>query len=202
MPEGAALDALLYRTQTLKAELNGLGDVPLDASVWLQKEPAKPVNRWLRYPMATAASVLLLSALVVFVVGNDFLPARTEVVSVSGNFMADTVAQQKLTALIDRSRNLEQRAAAAPVWRDMERSLAGSTVNTTAGTQTGAMRVSPFAEFILFELARVDTQIEDLGEETNPDARALWEQRVKLLQAFLAEMEYRNPERFEEDWSM
>lgn len=188
LPDVERRSMLLNELDALRSELNHLPDVPVAAELW---EPVAEPQRaawWLRYPLATAASVVFVSALSVFMLGNDVqITEDSPTLQVSGN-LAPAVGQQRLVALMDRSRELEQHAYATPSWRD--------------DAAENGLSVSPLGEFILVELARVDSAIEAMEDDSSPAARLLWEQRVKLLQAFIAEMEHRNPERFNDDWSM
>ena len=91
-----------------------------------------------------------------------------------------------LVALMDRSQVLEREAYGAGAWQpEMQSNLS----------------VSPFGEVVLLRLAQVDDAISQTPPD-DPRMAALWEQRVNLLQVFLAEMETQNPGRFEDNRSL
>ena len=186
----------------LKADLKNLPDVPVDDAVWLSVEPevATPERAWwLRQPSAMAASVLVFTAALVFFVGNQMVdegPAYNPTTPLVSNTLPNT----QLTALMDRSQQLEALASATPGWGN----------NELGGSQSG-LNMSPLAQMILFELVRVDAEIEAAGLTVASDNVApgtssreqdLWQRRVNLLQAFIAEVEHANPGSFDNDRSM
>ncbi|MEQ8691257.1 MAG: hypothetical protein RIC89_10535 [Pseudomonadales bacterium] len=175
---------MLAAVQEIKQSLNAMPDVPLGEFVL--KKRKKP--KWQHYPLSTAASVFLVSAVVVFglVSGvGELLPARTANVAA-----IEPADPSGLVALMDRSQDLERLAYETPVWQP------SSTPGTTQG-----LEVSPLGEFILFQLAEVDQAIAEANLDDELTAQ-LWQQRVNLLQAFLTEMEAQNPGRFEDNRSM
>ncbi len=182
------LDAeALAAVTDLKSQLQGMADVPVSTQVWQQE---KPTPKWHRYPLSTAASILLLSAAIVFAVGNGAGQFFTqERVSIAENAMPSQINSQ-LVALMNRSQDLERIAYDSSAWQQPQ------TTNTSS-----SLAVSPLGEFILYQLAEVDEAIADdlLGEEIKAQ---LWQQRVNLLQAFLAEMANQNPGKFENNRSM
>jgi len=180
----------LATLEHLKARLNDLPDVEVDESAWLGAARPARAPIWTRQPLATAASVVLVSAL--FVYG---LVGGVRDLSGTGTQLPDAVAaspamQPSLVDLMDRSRDLETVAYGTAGWR-------------SAPADQSTLDMSAMGEVILLELARVDADIQSLEDTGNEQAaRLLWERRVILLQAFIADMANSNPGRFEDNRSM
>lgn len=174
----------LKAVNELRDELHQLPDIAVDDAVWAQ--PKRPSPKWHRYPLSTAASVLVLSAVIAFGVGNGVFVGESETPQLS----ATTNDRSALVALMDRSQDLERIAYGSSAWQQQ-----------SAAPSPNGLSVSPLGEFILFQLAEVDGAIEEASLDKELTAQ-LWQQRVNLLQAFLAEMESQNPDRFENNRSM
>ena len=134
-------------------------------------------------PLATAASVLLVSLLTVFGVYNGMSDDQAAIESMP---VVQLQKPPSLVALMDRSQVLEREAYGAGAWQPEVQSN---------------LSVSPFGEVVLLRLAQVDDAISQTPPD-DPRMAALWEQRVNLLQVFLAEMETQNPGRFEDNRSL
>ncbi|MEM7004141.1 MAG: hypothetical protein AAF529_25380 [Pseudomonadota bacterium] len=188
-PAGVTLERLI----ALKQSLAQMPDVGVSEAVWQQAAPAPTQqntgfsfgsSRWLRYPMSTAASILLLSTLSVFLLFNDRQPADIPLAAAS---YGDLVTGNDRLALMNRSQQLERTAYGAASW----------------GGGAGGLQVSPMGELLLLELARVDAEIGAAQQSgLSPLDEDLWRKRVDLLQAFIAEMESQNPERFVDERSL
>lgn len=155
-----AAQAELERLQRLRAELNRLPPVTPPPAVWeaIQERTAQPRSSWLqRFPLATAASVFLATALGIVLL--DL--ARAPVDEPGGPVVQDPVAQLML-----RSRSLESELftrASAPAL--------GSTSSEQA---------------LLYGIADVDAQLNALYETGSRDPaerERLWRQRVALLES-------------------
>ena len=88
---------------------------------------------------------------------------------------------------MNRSRDLEQRIYGLGSWQ----------VNAAVPAPETSLEVSRLGQFILYQLAEVDSQIAALRElDTMDDARrlALWQRRVSLLQAFATDMASTHPD--------
>ena len=182
----------------LRTELRNLPDIEVDEAVWrsaasMAVTPVRPW--WLRQPAAMAASVLLFTATAVFWLGNEMVE-ETPGYTPSNTLVSAALPDPQLTALMDRSQQLEQLASTTPEWRGLDQP-----------TQNNGLNMSPLAQMILFELVRVDAEIEASGLTLAEDSvqmreQDLWQRRVQLLQAFIAEVEHSNPGSFDNDRSM
>jgi hypothetical protein len=192
---------MLAQISALKVELNRLENVPFEQSNWEQLaremqarqmqngelqaavdadvEANQSTPRWLRFPLATAASVFLVSALGIYL-----LFATPEVDPISEQYaqtphVADSGFQ--LAGLMTRSRDLEQvlRGQGA-----LTLSQATNSGNTPAAT------VSPTRseQLVLYRLADIDSQIALLYESDTIDTdkrNQLWAQRVSVLESLI-----------------
>lgn len=182
----------LQQLAALKAELRGMPDVPLEESVWrnVRPSPAKPaVSRWLRYPLATAASVFFLSAVAIYtLLGPGVDPASDAPVEYATDVQVSGDGV-RLAALMNQSRDLERILTGDPGWRV---NRADSTGSASADGQESAL-----AEMLAYRIADVDAQIAGLHEDgapIDPALRAdLWSQRVMLLEAYVGELSRTNP---------
>ena len=185
--------ALVEDLADLKRELNALPDVEVDDSVWRPQSPSSARHIWSQQRLAMAASVFLVSLVLVTAIGSrvDF-GGGNSAVNNSLPLASDNLTQMRVdptvVALMDQSRNLERIVAGSEPWRQ-----AGSG---TDGTGNSGLAVSDMGELILYRLAQTDEQISQLqgSGEVPPE---LWQKRVNLLQAFIAEMARTNPEQFD-----
>ncbi len=154
--------------------------------------PSKKAWRWHRYPMASAAAAFVVSVAAVLLIDTamDTAPAGAlpePGYAVTGAAAAPSGGQAQLVALMNRSRDLEQRIYGLGSWQ----------VNATAQVPDTSLEVSRLGQFILYQLAEVDAQIAALHElDTMDDARrlALWQRRVSLLRAFATDMASTHPD--------
>ena len=170
----------------LTSQVRGMSDVPVDDQVWgkLSTRLDTPRRRqwhWTNYPLSTAASVLVVSAVFVLTLFSGPGSEPGEPLPVFSS-----VPEPQLIALIDQSRALEERAYGVRAWQ---------------GGGQSDVTVSPVGELLLMRLAQVDAEISNVqsqGRTDDTDIEALWTSRVELLRLFLAEMEAQNPGRFED----
>ncbi|MEM7098758.1 MAG: hypothetical protein AAF541_10910 [Pseudomonadota bacterium] len=181
---------LLSETCALQDQLNQLPDVPVNHALWQRHVPgsaelahersgaSERLNPWLRFPMATAASVFFVSVLGVFMLFSTNESSQGDISDfvVSGpNLDSQGVA---IAGLMTRSRDLEQRLRGLNGWVS-----ANSTVDTIA--ENDRLEPSPEERVMLYRLADVDGQIGRLYESDNVDQGQrleLWRKRVDLLE--------------------
>ena len=174
----------LKQIRGLGIALQSLPDVPVDDEVWLQAMPA-PAKRsvWLRYPMATAASVFFASVVGMFMlfggpvsdIGNNTGPAQYT----SLDSMDNSGAQ--LAGLMRQSRDLEQRLYGV--------NPLAQAADGPHTTYEGMPAPTALEETLLFRLADVDGQIARLYDAADMDSaqrQALWMKRVELLESLVA----------------
>ena len=65
-------DAVLDQLRDIKQSINALPDVAVDDELWINATPAPRRSAWLRFPMATAASVFLATAVGIYLVAGQF----------------------------------------------------------------------------------------------------------------------------------
>ena len=212
--QSIADEDLLAELIALKAELNDLPDVAYDPSVWrdlpinstrdpkvtflsnherqartenTQARGQEKLSNWLRFPIATAASVFLVSALGIFLVFNQsgtWVGDDRESLAVNGTgdqvrlepVMSDQGFQ--LAQLMTRSRDLEQVLQGDSPW-----ALSSADSATIQAPLSGAP--TPPEQLLLYRLADVDAQIARLYDGENIDLalrNQLWGQRVELLE--------------------
>ena len=193
-------EAELALLTELKGAVQRLPDVPA-SDAWRRHLPAEPTSvvtprggrawRWQRYPLASAAAAFLVSVAAVLVLNtvletpNGTLPEPGY--AANGAPAAPVGGQAQLVALMNRSRDLEQRIYGLGSWQ----------VNAATPAPEASLEVSRLGQFILYQLAEVDSQIAALHElDTMDDARrlALWQRRVSLLQAFATDMASTHPD--------
>ena len=174
----------LEQIRGLGIQLNALPDVPVDDSVWLPVMPArKQRSVWLRYPMATAASVFFASVVGMFVlfggpvsdIGNNAGPVQYTSLDSIDNSGA------QLAALMRQSRDLEQRLYGV--------NPLAQAADTPQTTYEGMPAPTALEETLLFRLADVDGQIARLYDAADMDSaqrQALWLKRVELLESLVA----------------
>ena len=178
-------EQLVAKLDELQGQLRQMPDVPFDEAVWRAHIPQSGGTRqthtsgWLRFPLATAASVFLVSAVGMFVLFsgnpeptqvNDFVVTGTQV---------DTQGMA-LANLMTRSRDLEQRLSGMAAGANAVSAQSGQVDSDQAGSA-----MSPAERVLLYRLADVDGQIGRLYESDNLDQAArveLWRQRVDLLE--------------------
>ena len=179
--DGADARVMLDEMNALQAELKSLPDVPVDESLWLTRIPPPRRSAWLRFPLATAATVFFASALGIFVLAGGFSPDQPSP-SFAGASQVDP-GGLRLAGLMNQSRDLEMR-------------LADPNARGTQGVQIAAQQsvprqtaVSATERRLLYRLADVDAQIARLYEADAVDLNAriqLWRQRVNLLESIVA----------------
>jgi len=165
----------LHRLVALQSELNALPDVAVDDAVWrtaIADASATDLHRvgfGLRYPVATAASVFVATAM--FIV---YVPSGTNQVEIqpaAADIQIDA-AQIRWVGLMSRS-------------RDLEMCLNGA-LNTVATESSGTRAAqNREARQLLYRKADVDAEIAQLcdSQVMDVDARErLWTQRVRLLE--------------------
>jgi hypothetical protein len=190
--------AKLEQIRHLQAELNSLGDVPLDEGVWntIALE-TKPRSTWLRFPLATAASVFFASVIGIYVLFSDIDPNGTvPVAEFSGAAVIDTNGV-RLASLMSQSQDLEMRLQGADPWARASSQVADESLRTPSSTLTERR--------LMGRLADVDWQIARLydAEDMDVDRReALWERRVNLLESLVAVRGGTDPSLFEDSRSM
>lgn len=174
----------LAQLHALKTELQALPDVPVDDDVWLQVMPAAaPRSPWLRFPMATAASVFFATVVGMFML---FGEPQSGVDGTQGEVAYATTAGvdhdgAQLAVLMRRSRDLEQRLYGV--------NPLAHAADTPTATYQGMETPTALEETLLFRLADVDGQIARLydAEVMDNEVRAgLWMNRVELLESLVA----------------
>lgn len=180
-------DALSSTLVALKAELNEVGDVPLGERDWLAQidEHRSPRRRLLAYPVATAASVLVVSALFVAGIGiewRDGPAADGDLASIDlGHADLVSVDPNSLPSLIARSQDLENLAQTSGGWSGAE-------------AQEGRVDTA-LTRLILMQVAAIDDRLTSLDGSLDTDrTRMLWQRRVNLLQAYNAAIENVDPD--------
>jgi hypothetical protein len=176
----------LAAIRRIKAQLNELPDVPLDDSVWMNVMPEEQARSpWLRYPLATAASVFLASVVGIYAMfsglGNtgstgsiERAPGYVVTAPIEGTGL-------RLAGLMRESRDLEQR-----LYSPNPLNLASTQTGSPAQTMPDP---SGLAQTLLFRLADVDGQIArlyDAPEMDNERRQTLWTKRVDLLDSLVA----------------
>lgn len=194
-----AVAAELDRLRQVRSELRSLPDVPLDDEVWQQLlPPARRPSPWLRFPLATAASVFFASVIGMYLLFGNTAPGSNGF-DQTGEYAAVSADSNglQLASLMRQSRDLEQR-------------LHGANPLSPASDLSGARQTAPAApsaaeQMLLFRLADVDSQIARLYEAEQMDTarrEALWTQRVDLLQSLVAVRGGSDPRMFEDMRSM
>ena len=176
----------LATIRRIKAQLNELPDVPLDDSVWQSVMPEEEARSpWLRYPMATAASVFFASVVGIYAMfggmGNTGNPGSIEQ---SPGYVVTAPIEStglRVAGLMRESRDLEQR-----LYSPNALNLPGAQ----SGLPTEPMPdPSRLAQTLLFRLADVDGQIARLYDAPVMDnelRQTLWTKRVDLLNSLVA----------------
>ncbi len=200
--------AQLLRVKELRSELQALPNVPISDATW-QRLHALPQSGgagaggrglWLRFPLATAASVFFASLLGIYLVfsgqpsggvvgGQPQIAGATVHVEQSG---------LQLASLMNRSRDLEMRLQG------------GQALSRVSGTSVTPARSAPPAPSrverrLMGRLADVDAQLALMFESETEDPRQrerLWAQRVSLLESLVAVRGGEADARFEDGRSM
>jgi len=189
--------AKLKQIRQLQAELNTLGDVPLDEAVWNKAIP--PVDErsaWLRFPLATAASVFFASIVGIYLLFSDITPNESAPPEFAGTAVIDG-GGLRLASLMSQSQVLEMRLQGIDPWTRANSQVSGPARSTTSPSLAERR--------LMGRLADVDWQIAQLYEaETTDVARreALWAQRVNLLESLVAVRGGTDPSLFEDSRSM
>lgn len=181
--------ALLESLSTLKSELNAMPDVDLGARDWHREAERIGAPRktgraplFLRYPMATAASVLLATAMFVTGIGmnmNDEQDDGSQLALDGADLV--TTSDDALPALIARSQDLENIAQISGSW-------SGTPPQPDSGPETALTRL------ILMQVAAIDERLSNLDGGSDPErVRMLWQRRVNLLEAYNAAIEKASP---------
>ena len=179
--ENADYQRAIATLKDVREQLRQLPDIPLDDHVWQSAAQHKVANKsaWLRFPLATAAVVCLVSAVTIVQLTQPTDTSPTEVVQ--PQLPHDSGFQ--LAGLMAQSRDLEQRLYA-------DGSSALNQADASAPEQGVPVRPNPAGERALrFRLADVDAQIAALYEQPQMDDMQrlrLWQQRVSLLRSLLA----------------
>ncbi len=218
----------MQELQGLREQVRELPDVPVDQVAWRAVIDERQIGRpgmprraagasrwhWQQFPMATAASVFFISALAVFGLFSgvgDFMRSNDQIASLPSATLPGqgdihyASGESALISLMNRSRDLEQAVYSAGSWQLKPAAVASAGQQTGAGQQSAGLDVSPVGQFILYQLADIDERIARLHESEQMDESlrlVLWQQRVNLLQAFVAETASTNPGDFVDSRSM
>ncbi len=194
--ESPEAQAALGEIEALRAQLRELPDVPVDEELWLSRMPPARRSAWLRYPLATAATVFLASALGIFMMAGGLTPSDTgPSFAGAGHVEPGGV---RLASLMNQSRDLETRLTAPAASQGMR-----YAAETDAATRPAA--VTATERRLLYRLADVDAQIARLYEADAVDLNArveLWRQRVNLLESIVAARAGERPQAAQEIRSM
>ncbi len=186
----ADAQAALADIKALRGQLKDLPDVPLDDQVWMAQLPKPQRSIWLRFPLATAASVCLTTALGIYwLVGGGVSEAPTQPSYATASQIAPDGL--RLAALMNQSRDLELRLA-APSSRQQQ----GIRQAAQNEPLQRAPAMSATERRLMYRLADVDAQIARLYEAdaVDPNARVeLWRQRVNVLESIAAVRAGQNP---------
>lgn len=195
----------LNRLTAIRSDLRALPDVEVDEAVWAHALPVTNTgSSWLRFPLATAASVFFASALGIYFVAGGVdttpgtLPEQVQATYATDVAQVDTASGERLAALMNRSRMLEQTLQGT-----QPRGLSQASASSPATDQARA--VGRVERRLLFRLADIDTQIARLYEQDTFDADlrlALWRQRVDVLQNLVAVLGGSEQRLFEDSRSM
>jgi len=183
-PDDPAVLQDLDDIRRLRAQLHALPDIDVDESVWLgtMRGRARP-SAWLRFPMATAASVFFASVMGIYLLFGEPDPAMDEFGTTAEFAMASPLDNSGvvLTGLMRASRDLEQR-----LYGNNPLSHAS---DVQRGNEVPQPQASDLTQMLLFRLADVDGQIASLYDvpEMDVDRRQmLWQKRVDLLESLVA----------------
>ena len=196
----------LARINQLRSELQALPDVPIADEVWqkirvAQQPPGgagRSPNHWLRYPLATAASVFFASLLGIYLVfSGQQVNLDTGQPQLAGTSMQVEQGGLQLASLMNRSRELERRLqGVTPLTR-------AADVNVAA--QAPTRQTSVVERQLMGRLADVDEQIAlmfELGIQDPVQRERLWAQRVTLLESLVAVRGEQMSDLYEEGRSM
>lgn len=199
-----AAQAQLHRIRQIQAELNALPDIPVDEAIWNRPVAAKTSrSSWLRFPLATAASVFFASFVGIYLIFGTVDLEQEPTGSPSGDQVSVAVSS-RLPILMSQSRDLERRLQGVNAWMLSD---ASSAVARPADRQRVTSRpvASPTERGLMYRLADVDDQIAQLYEADVMDVRereVLWMQRVSLLRSLVAVRGGSDPRMFENSRSM
>ncbi|NOX51407.1 MAG: hypothetical protein GXP16_12865, partial [Gammaproteobacteria bacterium] len=183
----------LQKLAALKADLNDLSNIPVDDCVWMGAEQNTPATNtqatkvvdWRHYPLATAASAFVVSAMVIFAIFGLEDASFNPPARIAAHTQIEPTAI-RTAALMTQSRNLEQAFGGgfSPQLGRLD-SPASSYARSTV------------VAILAYRVADVDNQIARLYESENVDPelrRELWQKRVELLEAYLGELATANPD--------
>ena len=201
-----AAQAQLRKIRQIQAELNALPDVPVDEAIWNRPAVAKTSrSSWLRFPLATAASVFFASFVGIYLIFGAVDLEQEPTGSAGGAAQYATGDQRsvavssRLPILMSQSRDLERRLQGVDAWMLSD---ASSVVPRPADRQRVT---SPTERRLMYRLADVDNQIAQLYDADVMDVRereVLWMQRVSLLRSLVAVRGGSDPRIFENSRSM
>ncbi len=189
----AAQMQTLQKLAALKADLNDLSNIHVDACVWMRAEQntqatntqATKAVDWRRYPFATAASVFVVSAMVIFTLFGSEDASFNTPARIAAHTQIEPTAI-RTAALMTQSRHLEQAFAGG-----------FSPQSGRLESPTSSHAQSVVVAILAYRVADVDDQIARLyeGENVDPELRReLWQKRVELLEAYLGELATANPD--------
>ena len=146
---------------------------------------------WMRFPWATAASVFLASALVMYAALNTsevFTESQQNTfASLDGK---PSVQGAQLAGLMVRSRDLELRLQGSSAWVTAAGANSNDEISTAAsGAISGDVELGQAERVLMYRLADVDSQIARLYDEEVIDENQrlqLWSKRVTLLENLAA----------------
>jgi len=200
--DDAQAAAKLEQIRHLQAELNSLGDVPLDEGVWntIAQERTHETEQgsaWLRFPLATAASVFFASVIGIYVLFSDIEPnGSASVAQFSGTAVIDTNGV-RLASLMSQSQDLEMRLQGADPWARASSQVADASLTASSSTSTERRLMGRLAD-VDWQIARLyDAEVMDVARR-----EALWERRVNLLESLVAVRGGTDPSLFEDSRSM
>ena len=191
--------ALLESLAALKSELNSMPDVDLGPRDWhleaerLATNPPQLGARtearksaraplFVQYPMTTAATVLLATALFVTGIGMNMNGSSDGVSLDLASADLVTANDDALPALIARSQDLENIAQISGSW-------SGTPPLEDSNPETALTRL------ILMQVAAIDDRLSNMEGGSDPErVRMLWQRRVNLLEAYNAAIEKASPD--------
>ena len=193
----AARQAEIDMLNSLRAQLNDLPDVPVDDELWMSKRRLGGRSSWLRFPMATAASVFFATAVGIYLLAgqlNPQAPAGVIAVETTPTFHQVDDNGLQLARLMTQSKGLERRLQAS-----------NSILAVADGGDPQRRQAAPVERAMLFRLADVDAQIAALYEQQEMDSERrlqLWQQRVDVLQNMVAVRAGQTPQILQDSRSM
>ena len=198
----------LLRMQALRSELQALPDIPISEDTWQRVSAASRrggagasvPGPWLRFPLATAASVFFAFLLGIYL---SFSGQPRDLLDGVGPQMTNTEVQLEpsglhLASLMNRSRDLEMRLQG-------RQALSRVTGTSVLPSTSAPPQPSLVERRLMGRLADVDAQIALMFDSDIQDPRQrerLWAQRVNLLESLVAVRGIQADARFEDSRSM